>query len=169
MHEHQLGDESQGPLKHTGILWNSMDKPKAGAVLFAKDHANLARFYTEAMRLTPVSRDADHIVLACEGFRLVVHQIPSAIADEIKIDTPPRRRESGAIKVVLEDWTFHAPTLVEGTAELAAGFVAFELEYFDVTSNAWSRCEVLSPVPRRKERPCPTTSCSSARETPRAA
>lgn len=76
-----------------------MDKPKAGAVLFAKDHANLARFYTEAMRLTPVSRDADHIVLACEGFRLVVHQIPSAIADEIKIDTPPRRRESGAIKL----------------------------------------------------------------------
>jgi len=76
-----------------------MERPKAGAVLFAKDHANLARFYTEAMGLTPLSRAADHIVLACEGFRLVVHQIPSAIADEIKIDSPPRRRESGAIKL----------------------------------------------------------------------
>ncbi|HEU5061413.1 MAG TPA: family 43 glycosylhydrolase, partial [Kofleriaceae bacterium] len=32
---------------------------------------------------------------------------------------------------VLDDWTFHAATRVEGSAELAAGFVPIRLEYFD--------------------------------------
>ncbi len=75
------------------------DRPQAGAVLFAKDHAALARFYVEAMALTQFAQGDDHIVLACRGFRLVVHRIPPAIAQGITVDVPPRRRESGAVKL----------------------------------------------------------------------
>jgi GH43 family beta-xylosidase len=39
-------------------------------------------------------------------------------------------------QLVLEDWTFHAPTQVLGSADLPAGFAEIELEYFDVGGNA---------------------------------
>jgi predicted enzyme related to lactoylglutathione lyase len=76
-----------------------MERPKAGAVLFAKDHISLTRFYVEAFGLTALDRGDDHAVLGCEGFRLVVHQIPADAASGVKIDTPPRRREGAAIKL----------------------------------------------------------------------
>jgi predicted enzyme related to lactoylglutathione lyase len=76
-----------------------MDRPRAGAVVFAKDFANLTRFYVQAFGLTPLTRGNDHSVLGCEGFRLVVHQIPAETASGISIDNPPRRRERGAVKL----------------------------------------------------------------------
>lgn len=76
-----------------------MGKPQVGAVLFAKDYVSLTRFYVEAMGLTLRERRDDHAVLACEGFSLVVHQIPADIAARVTIDSPPRRREQGAIKL----------------------------------------------------------------------
>ena len=76
-----------------------MGKPKVGAVVFAKDYVALTRFYVEAMGLTLLHRRDDHTVLACEGFRLVIHQIPRAIAATIAIERPPRRRETGTIKL----------------------------------------------------------------------
>jgi predicted enzyme related to lactoylglutathione lyase len=76
-----------------------MGKPRVGAVLFAKDYDSLTRFYVEAMGLTLLERRDDHAVIACEGFSLVVHQMPRDIAATVKIDRPPRRREQGAIKL----------------------------------------------------------------------
>ena len=76
-----------------------MERPRAGAVLFAKDFANLTRFYAEAFGWAPLSSGDDHSVLACDGFRLVVHQIPRDIASGIQIESPPRRREHGAVKL----------------------------------------------------------------------
>ena len=75
------------------------ERPQAGAVLFAKDHDNLTRFYVEGLGLTLISRGADHAVLGCDGFRLVVHQIPPDSASGITIESPPRRRERSAIKL----------------------------------------------------------------------
>ena len=75
------------------------ERPRAGAVLFAKDHAMLARFYIEAFGLTHLDRGDYHVVLGCDGFRLVVHQIPPDLASGVKLDSPPRRREQGAVKL----------------------------------------------------------------------
>ena len=75
------------------------ERPKVGAVLFAKDFDRLTRFYVEAMGLTPLDRAESHTVLGCEGFRLVVHQIPPDVASGVKIDATPLRREGGAIKL----------------------------------------------------------------------
>jgi predicted enzyme related to lactoylglutathione lyase len=76
-----------------------MGKPKVGAVVFAKDYVALTRFYVEAMGLTLLHQRDDHAVIVCEGFSLVIHQIPGDIAAVIKIDRPPRRREQGTIKL----------------------------------------------------------------------
>lgn len=76
-----------------------MGKPKVGAVVFAKDYAGLTRFYVEAMGLTLRHQHDDHAVIVCEGFSLVIHQIPGDIAATITIDRPPRRREKGTIKL----------------------------------------------------------------------
>ena len=63
------------------------------AVLFAKDAASLTRFYQETLGLTLTRQQDTHPVLSCPGLRVVVHQIPRAIADGITIERPPRRRE----------------------------------------------------------------------------
>ena len=46
------------------------------AVLFAKDHTVVARFYREALGLVCTASGDDHVVLNCHGFDLVIHQIP---------------------------------------------------------------------------------------------
>ncbi len=48
-------------------------------------------------------------------------------------------------QMVFEDWTFHAPARVEGTAELAVGFVPIRLDYFDAGSNAEVALSWLPP------------------------
>jgi predicted enzyme related to lactoylglutathione lyase len=69
------------------------------AVLFVKDLAGAMAFYVGALGLTRVSGDQDHAVLECDGFELVVHQVPKQIADTIVITRPPVRRVWGAIRL----------------------------------------------------------------------
>ena len=78
-----------------------VDMEAAGvrAVLFVKDLERVAAFYVGALALTRLSGDKDHSVLECDGFELVVHQIPKPIADAIVIAQPPIRRVWGAIRL----------------------------------------------------------------------
>jgi catechol-2,3-dioxygenase len=69
------------------------------AVLFVKDLGAVAAFYIGALGLARVSGDQDHAVLECDGFELVVHQIPKPIAETIVIARPPVRRVWGAIRL----------------------------------------------------------------------
>lgn len=69
------------------------------AVLFAKDFEKVAAFYVGALGFSRESGDRDHAVLRCDGFELVVHQIPKAIADTIVVADPPKRRTSGAVRL----------------------------------------------------------------------
>jgi predicted enzyme related to lactoylglutathione lyase len=69
------------------------------AVLFVKDLAAVVAFYIGALGLTRVSGDQDHALLKCDGFELVVHQIPKQMADTIVITRPPVRRVWGAIRL----------------------------------------------------------------------
>lgn len=75
---------------------------------------------------------ADHFSVRWTGFV----EVPAAGVYTFAAtgDDGVRLRVNGAL--VLEDWTFHAPTLFEGTADLPAGFVELELEYFDWISGA---------------------------------
>ena len=59
----------------------------------------MAAFYSTALGMSVVASDEYHCRLTCHGFELVVHQIPKHIADGIVIERPPKRRESGAIRL----------------------------------------------------------------------
>jgi len=76
-----------------------METASVRAVLFAKDLEAVAAFYVGALALTRLSGDKDHAILECDGFELVVHQIPKQIADTIVIAEPPIRRVWGAIRL----------------------------------------------------------------------
>ena len=76
-------------------------RPKPSAVIFAKDVAKLAVFYGEVVGMSEVYRDEHHIVLDEKGFQLVIHGIPSWIAEQIEIAEPPVVREDTPIKVCL--------------------------------------------------------------------
>jgi hypothetical protein len=76
-----------------------METTSVRAVLFVKDLEKVAAFYVGALALTRLSGDKDHAVLECDGFELVVHQIPKRIADTIVIAQPPIRRVWGAIRL----------------------------------------------------------------------
>ncbi|RPI59557.1 MAG: VOC family protein [Lysobacterales bacterium] len=76
-----------------------MEASTARAVLFVKDLGRVAAFYMGALGLTRVSGDKDHAILECDGFELIVHQIPKQIADTIVITEPPVRRVWGAIRL----------------------------------------------------------------------
>jgi predicted enzyme related to lactoylglutathione lyase len=76
-----------------------MQTTNVSAVLFAKDARKVAEFYRGALGMSVKSSDADHSILTCRGFELVVHQIPKQIADGVVIEQPPKRRTSGAIRL----------------------------------------------------------------------
>ena len=73
--------------------------PGVDAVLFAKDLQRVAAFYTDALGMTCSVSDAEHWRLHCQGFELIVHQIPKAIADTVLIEQPPKRRVWGTIRL----------------------------------------------------------------------
>lgn len=76
-----------------------MEAESVRAVLFVKDLGAVAAFYIGALGLTRISGDKDHAVLECDGFELVVHQIPKQIAETVVITRPPVRRVWGAIRL----------------------------------------------------------------------
>jgi hypothetical protein len=76
-----------------------MESARVRAILFAKDLEKVAVFYVGALGMVRVSGDKEHAVLDCDGFELVVHQIPKNIADTIVITQPPVRRVWGALRL----------------------------------------------------------------------
>lgn len=71
----------------------------AGAVVFAKDMAKLARFYEAVLSATVVHEERDHVVLATGPIQLVIHAIPQRIAKPITVAEPPELREETPIKL----------------------------------------------------------------------
>lgn len=76
-----------------------MAATRVRAVLFAKNVERVAAFYVGALGFARESGGSDHAVLRCDGFELVVHQIPKVIADAIVIASPPKRRTEGAVRL----------------------------------------------------------------------
>jgi predicted enzyme related to lactoylglutathione lyase len=71
----------------------------AGAIVYAKDIARVARFYADLADLEIVHEVDDHVVLESETHELVIVAIPAATAARIVISTPPVRRENTAFKL----------------------------------------------------------------------
>jgi predicted enzyme related to lactoylglutathione lyase len=80
----------------------------AGAIVYAKDIRLVARFYAAVADLEIMHEVEDHIVLESETVELVIVAIPAAIAKDIHITVPPKRRENTALKLV-----FAVPSLDE--------------------------------------------------------
>ena len=78
-----------------------MEALRVSAVLFAKDYNKIAGFYRDVFGARSSHSDADHVVLDFGGFDLVIHQIPRHIAVSVTVDSPPQRRERGALRLNL--------------------------------------------------------------------
>ncbi len=87
----------------------------AGAIVYAKDIARLARFYAAVADLEIVHEVDDHVVLESETYELVVVAIPAATAARIVISSPPVRRENTAFKL-----SFAVDSLAEARAAAQA-------------------------------------------------
>ncbi len=84
---------------------------------------------------------ADHFSVRWSGFLEVpqsgAHTFATVADDGVRLWVDGQ--------AVLDDWTFHAPTRVEGTIELAAGFVPIRLEYFEGAVTAGITLSWLPP------------------------
>jgi predicted enzyme related to lactoylglutathione lyase len=78
-----------------------MSNQNVAAVLYTINLESIARFYGQVAGMRVQRTDTDHVVLEKDGFRLIVHQIPEEYAANVRIESPPRIRESGAIKLSL--------------------------------------------------------------------
>jgi predicted enzyme related to lactoylglutathione lyase len=72
-----------------------------GAVIYAKDHRTLAKFYEHVTDLTQREADDEYVLLDAPVFQLVILQIPARIAANITIDNPAQKREDTPIKLFL--------------------------------------------------------------------
>jgi predicted enzyme related to lactoylglutathione lyase len=71
---------------------------RAGVFVYAKDLPRLAAFYAAVLGMRQAHADDDIAILASPDLQLLVHRIPAHIAADIRIETPPVRREDCAIK-----------------------------------------------------------------------
>jgi predicted enzyme related to lactoylglutathione lyase len=71
---------------------------RAGVFIYAKDLPRLAAFYVAVLDMREVHATGEMAILASPDLQLLVHRIPAHIAADIRIETPPVRREDCAIK-----------------------------------------------------------------------
>lgn len=82
--------------------------------LYAKDLARLAAFYEAVLGIARQHASADLVVLQSPDIQLVLHAIPTRIAAEIVITTPPQKREDTALK-----FFFTVPSIADARAKAA--------------------------------------------------
>ena len=78
-----------------------MNTHHAGAVIYAKEPKRVAAFYEHVANMRVCHADSHYIELESNSFQLVVLQMPKGIAETVIVESPPVRREDGAIKLVL--------------------------------------------------------------------
>jgi catechol 2,3-dioxygenase-like lactoylglutathione lyase family enzyme len=72
-----------------------------GVMLFVKDLDRMTAFYRDVVELAPVeeTRLDNWVEFKGDGTRFSLHAIPLSIASSIQIDSPPRPREQGGVKL----------------------------------------------------------------------
>ena len=71
---------------------------RAGLFIYASDLARLAGFYESVLGLPRAHATNDMIVLRSPDMQLIVHAMPSHVASQVTITSPPQLRDSAAIK-----------------------------------------------------------------------
>ena len=89
---------------------------RAGVFIYAKDKERISRFDEVIAGMTRLHEAVDFTVLESPDIQLLVHSIPSVIADSIQITSPPARREDTALKLFLTVPSLHVAR--GGAAEL---------------------------------------------------
>jgi len=102
-------------------------QPQAGAVIYARDIIRVAKFYREILGFEEKHNGQDHILLEIPGFQLIVHSIPSVIAETIEITDPPLVREDSAVKLVFYIPSIHA--IRQASLNLGGGLNPPEMEW----------------------------------------
>ena len=90
--------------------------PKPGAVIFAKNVAELAAFYEAVFSLSRKHSEPEKVVLESTAIMLVIHGIPDEIAANIVITQPPQLRANTALKLFLPVTSFAAARAVAAAA-----------------------------------------------------
>ena len=74
------------------------------AMIFVKDLPRMAAFYRDALGLKPIeeTRLEDWVEFDTGATRFALHAIPSQIAEQIEIASPPRPRETNPVKLSFE-------------------------------------------------------------------
>lgn len=73
--------------------------PSPAAVLFVSDVPRVTRFYQSVAAMTLLHADADHAVLECMGFQLIVHAMRGAPEGDVPADGGPALREDSYTKL----------------------------------------------------------------------
>lgn len=110
---------------------------RAGLFLYAKDLQRLATFYAAVLGMSRTQPAEDLVVLTSPDIQLVIHAMPSAIADSITITVPPRKRENSAMK-----FFFTVPSIA-AAQEIAAtlGGVVFPEQWAGPGFNVRNACD----------------------------
>ncbi len=74
------------------------------AIIFVKDLNRMAEFYGQALGLKPVAetRMENWVEFEAGAAKFALHAIPSEIADQIQISSPPQPREQNPVKLSFE-------------------------------------------------------------------
>jgi catechol-2,3-dioxygenase len=67
------------------------------AVLFARDLNKVAGFYRDVLGMPCTAKDAQHAVLVCKHFDLIIHQLPPSETEPAA--APLQRRHTAAIRL----------------------------------------------------------------------
>jgi predicted enzyme related to lactoylglutathione lyase len=104
-----------------------------GAMLFVKDLGRMSAFYRDVLGLTPneETRLDDWVEFGPGAFSL--HAIPSAIAAGIQIESPPRPREQGGVKLTFE------------VRDVAATLTTIEAMGLPLLRRPWGGTEAVDP------------------------
>lgn len=84
---------------------------RAGLFLYAKDSDRISKFYESVAGMSTIHKTEELTVLESSDIQLLVHKIPSQIASDIDITSPPQKRENVALK-----FFFTVPSLVSARA-----------------------------------------------------
>jgi catechol 2,3-dioxygenase-like lactoylglutathione lyase family enzyme len=74
------------------------------AMIYVKDINRMAEFYENTLGLKPIeeTRMENWVEFQAEATKFALHAIPSEIADQIEISSPPRPREQNPVKLSFE-------------------------------------------------------------------
>lgn len=71
---------------------------RSGVFIYAKDHDRLSAFYQSVLGMSAAHRTEQMHILRSSDMQIIVHAMPSHVASQVVISSPPQLRDNAAIK-----------------------------------------------------------------------